>query len=101
VKEIRLGQKTAIFLKNRENQILESTSFSLIYSDRTLDIICKDKREFDVWVTGLKSLTIDPQQIDLTDDSHLMTEEEKIIVTFKGSTTIVNKREGSSDSIFA
>lgn len=29
-------------------------SFSLLYSDRSLDIVCKDKKEFDTWTTALK-----------------------------------------------
>ncbi|KAF9591637.1 hypothetical protein IFM89_005218 [Coptis chinensis] len=34
----------------------EYQSFSLIYSDRSLDLICKDKDEAEVWFVGLKAL---------------------------------------------
>ncbi|CAN1357307.1 PH, RCC1 and FYVE domains-containing protein 1 [Linum perenne] len=34
----------------------EYQSFSLIYGDRSLDLICKDKDEADVWFVGLKAL---------------------------------------------
>ncbi|XVE85886.1 hypothetical protein DITRI_Ditri17bG0127600 [Diplodiscus trichospermus] len=55
VSRIIPGQRTAIFqrypLPEKEYQ-----SFSLIYSDRSLDLICKDKDEAEVWLTGLKAL---------------------------------------------
>ncbi|KAL2665745.1 hypothetical protein AAZX31_02G264000 [Glycine max] len=34
----------------------EYQSFSLIYNDRSLDLICKDKDEAEVWFSGLKAL---------------------------------------------
>ncbi|KAL2510889.1 Regulator of chromosome condensation (RCC1) family with FYVE zinc finger domain [Abeliophyllum distichum] len=34
----------------------EYQSFSLIYNDRSLDLICKDKEETEVWFSGLKAL---------------------------------------------
>ncbi|KAK4792749.1 hypothetical protein SAY86_023184 [Trapa natans] len=34
----------------------EYQSFSLIYSDRSLDLICKDKDEAETWFSGLKAL---------------------------------------------
>ncbi|KAF6154656.1 hypothetical protein GIB67_000540, partial [Kingdonia uniflora] len=34
----------------------EYQSFSLIYSDRSLDLICKDKDDAEVWFVGLKAL---------------------------------------------
>ncbi|MQL91819.1 hypothetical protein Taro_024434 [Colocasia esculenta] len=34
----------------------ECQSFSLIYNDRSLDLICKDKDEAEVWFAGLKAL---------------------------------------------
>ena len=33
---------------------LQSTSFSAMYSDRSLDIVCADRREFEVWTTALQ-----------------------------------------------
>ena len=32
----------------------QSRSFSLLYSGRSLDIVCKDKREYEVWTKGLQ-----------------------------------------------
>ncbi|KAL2546770.1 Regulator of chromosome condensation (RCC1) family with FYVE zinc finger domain [Forsythia ovata] len=34
----------------------EYQSFSLIYNDRSLDLICKDKDEAEVWFVGIKAL---------------------------------------------
>ncbi|GAB2212088.1 hypothetical protein Droror1_Dr00025433, partial [Drosera rotundifolia] len=34
----------------------EYQSFSLIYNDRSLDLICKDRDEAEVWFSGLKTL---------------------------------------------
>ncbi|KAL0421124.1 UNVERIFIED_CONTAM: PH, RCC1 and FYVE domains-containing protein 1 [Sesamum latifolium] len=34
----------------------EYQSFSLIYNDRSLDLICKDKDEAEVWFAGLKAV---------------------------------------------
>jgi len=55
VKKILLGQQTAIFQRYR-NPDLDGLSFSLLYKDRTLDIVCKDKREYVIWVQGLQYL---------------------------------------------
>ena len=98
IQEIRLGQKTMVFQKNPLPEY-EAFSFSLIYDDRTLDIVCKDKLEFSVWVTGLKSLTVDPQEIklenaSLTASGRMPIESESLSISFKGGQTIVSKREG-------
>ena len=52
ISEIKLGQKTQNFKRNPLPQF-ESCSFSLIYGERSLDIVCKDKKEFLTWTTGL------------------------------------------------
>ncbi|KAG6494444.1 hypothetical protein ZIOFF_049470 [Zingiber officinale] len=49
------GQRTAIFQRYPQPE-KECQSFSLIYSDRSLDLICKDKDEADAWFAGLKAL---------------------------------------------
>ncbi|KAI0507018.1 hypothetical protein KFK09_013136 [Dendrobium nobile] len=55
VSKIIPGQRTAIFKRfPRPNK--EYQSFSLIYGDRSLDLICKDKDEAEVWFVGLKAL---------------------------------------------
>ncbi|XP_012456234.1 PH, RCC1 and FYVE domains-containing protein 1 isoform X1 [Gossypium raimondii] len=49
------GQRTPIFQRYPRPE-KEYQSFSLIYNDRSLDLICKDKDEAEVWFTGLKAL---------------------------------------------
>ncbi|GLU17092.1 hypothetical protein SLE2022_334880 [Rubroshorea leprosula] len=55
VSRIIPGQRTAIFQRHPRPE-KEYQSFSLIYSDRSLDLICKDKDEAEVWFVGLKAL---------------------------------------------
>lgn len=49
------GQRTAIFRRYPRPE-KEYQSFSLIYNARSLDLICKDKEEADVWFVGLRAL---------------------------------------------
>ncbi|KNA20329.1 hypothetical protein SOVF_053390 [Spinacia oleracea] len=55
VNRIIPGQRTPIFQRYPRPE-KEYQSFSLIYNDRSLDLICKDKDEAEVWFTGLKAL---------------------------------------------
>ncbi|KAG0503128.1 hypothetical protein HPP92_003200 [Vanilla planifolia] len=55
VTRIMPGQRTQIFQRYPRPE-KECQSFSLIYSNRTLDLICKDKDEAEVWFAGLKTL---------------------------------------------
>ncbi|XP_072953082.1 PH, RCC1 and FYVE domains-containing protein 1-like isoform X1 [Typha angustifolia] len=55
VSKIIPGQRTVIFQRYPRPD-KEYQSFSLIYSDRSLDLICKDKDEAEVWFVGLKAL---------------------------------------------
>ncbi|CAM6104930.1 unnamed protein product [Calypogeia fissa] len=57
VSRIVPGQRTAIFQRYPRPQ-KEYESFSLLYNneDRSLDLICKDKDEAEVWILGLKAL---------------------------------------------
>ncbi|WOK96844.1 hypothetical protein Cni_G05552 [Canna indica] len=55
VSKIIPGQRTAIFQRYPRPD-KEYQSFSLIYGDRSLDLICKDKDEAEVWFVGLKAL---------------------------------------------
>jgi len=34
--------------------LLQALSFSAMYSDRSLDIVCANRREFEVWTTALQ-----------------------------------------------
>ncbi|KAK4795033.1 hypothetical protein SAY86_013027 [Trapa natans] len=57
------GQRTAVFRRYLRPE-KDYLSFSLIYNngDRSLDLICKDKVEAEVWLAGLKSLILPSQQ---------------------------------------
>ena len=61
IKNIELSQESDIF-KKYPLPMLEEYSFSIYYyykdtnEIRTLDITCKDSREFDLWVIGIKAL---------------------------------------------
>ncbi|CAK8565352.1 unnamed protein product [Lathyrus sativus] len=55
VSRIISGQRTPIF-QRYPRPAKEYQSFSLIYNDRSLDLICKDKDEAEVWFSGLKAL---------------------------------------------
>ncbi|KAF5449663.1 hypothetical protein F2P56_030084 [Juglans regia] len=55
VSRIIPGQRTAIFRRYPRPE-KEYQSFSLICNDRSLDLICKDKEEAEVWFVGLKAL---------------------------------------------
>jgi hypothetical protein len=59
------GQSSEVFAKNRmiaAEVIPEHFSFSIYYSskdnrsERTLDLVCKDKEEYTLWVQGIKWL---------------------------------------------
>ncbi|GER52262.1 regulator of chromosome condensation family protein [Striga asiatica] len=52
------GQRTPVFRRFLRPE-KDYLSFSLIYNngDRSLDLICKDKVESEVWLAGLKALT--------------------------------------------
>ncbi|XP_066936467.1 uncharacterized protein [Clytia hemisphaerica] len=59
IKEIIKGQKTKVFEGNPIPEY-EAISFSIMYSfgnqERSLDIVCKDRAEYDVWTAGLEAL---------------------------------------------
>ncbi|KAG1334481.1 PH, RCC1 and FYVE domains-containing protein 1-like [Cocos nucifera] len=55
VSKIIPGQRTPIFQRYPRPD-KEYQSFSLITKDRSLDLICKDKDEAEVWFVGLKAL---------------------------------------------
>ncbi|XVF09098.1 hypothetical protein REPUB_Repub07fG0061900 [Reevesia pubescens] len=57
VSRIIPGQRTAIFQRCPQPD-KEHQSFSLIYSDRSLDLICKDRDDAEVWFTALKVLIL-------------------------------------------
>jgi len=95
IKEIRIGQNTLVFKKNKKPQY-EEVSFSIIYGNKTLDLVAKNPRERDIWVHGLKVLTLEPHLL-IEVDSATLDEEERVAVKFKGKKTIVEMRESNHD----
>ncbi|XP_021804640.1 E3 ubiquitin-protein ligase HERC2-like isoform X1 [Prunus avium] len=63
VSRIIPGQRTAVFRRFLRPE-KDYLSFSLLYnnSERSLDLICKDKAEAEVWFAGLKALIYSGQQ---------------------------------------
>ncbi|KAK6117958.1 hypothetical protein DH2020_048295 [Rehmannia glutinosa] len=55
VSRIIPGQRTAIFQRYPQPE-KEYQSFSLIYGRRSLDVICKDKHEAEIWFVALRAL---------------------------------------------
>lgn len=55
VSKIIPGQRTAVFQRYPRPD-KEYQSFSLLYKDRSLDLICKDKDEAEIWFVGLRAL---------------------------------------------
>ncbi|KAK6920855.1 Regulator of chromosome condensation, RCC1, partial [Dillenia turbinata] len=55
VSRILPGQRTAIFHRYPRPE-KEYQSFSLLYSKRSLDVICKDKEEAEIWLVALRAL---------------------------------------------
>ncbi|XP_031377884.1 PH, RCC1 and FYVE domains-containing protein 1-like isoform X2 [Punica granatum] len=62
VSRIIPGQRTAVFRRYLRPE-KDYLSFSLLYNngDRSLDLICKDKVEAEVWLAGLKALILPGQ----------------------------------------
>lgn len=57
------GQRTAVFRRYLRPE-KEYLSFSLLYNngERSLDLICKDKVEAEVWFAGLQALVLTRQR---------------------------------------
>lgn len=101
VRELVIGQKTSVFLKNRFPEY-EHVSFSLVYDDRSLDIICKTREEFDTWVTGIRSIL---EGVDLSLPKEIAPQErsqsDRLSLMFRGNQTIVCKIEGLENISFS
>ncbi|CAL9124126.1 unnamed protein product [Musa textilis] len=65
------GQRTAVFRRYLRPE-KDYLSFSLIYNngERSLDLICKDQGELEVWIAGLKALISTGQHQHSRTDSH-------------------------------
>ncbi|KAK3220837.1 hypothetical protein Dsin_014807 [Dipteronia sinensis] len=62
------GQRTTIFQRYPQPK-KECQSFSLIYSNRSLDLICKDRDEAELWFTALRALISRGNYCKSTSDS--------------------------------
>ncbi|CAN1235079.1 PH, RCC1 and FYVE domains-containing protein 1, partial [Linum perenne] len=82
VSKIIPGQRTAVFQRYLRPE-KDYLSFSLIYNNgkRSLDLICKDKVEAEVWIAGLKALIASRQsgrsKIDGWNDGGLYIDDSK------------------------
>ncbi|KAI3807494.1 hypothetical protein L1987_23424 [Smallanthus sonchifolius] len=105
VSRIIPGQRTAVFRRYLHPE-KDYLSFSLIYNNgkRSLDLICKDKVEAEVWISGLKSLISSLQggrsKIDGWNDGGLYLDDDKDLASNSASDGSVSApRDFSSPDI--
>lgn len=101
VSRIVPGQRTAIFQRYPRPE-KEYQSFSLIYNDRSLDLICKDKDEAEVWFVGLKALISRGHHIKWKTDSKsdgAASSETNSPITYTRRNSPLSSPFGSADSI--
>ncbi|XP_051123496.1 PH, RCC1 and FYVE domains-containing protein 1-like [Andrographis paniculata] len=102
VQRIIPGQRTAVFQRYLRPE-KEYLSFSLIYNNgkRSLDLICKDKVEAEIWIAGLKALISSGQagrsKIDGWSDGGIYFDNNKDLTSTSPSNSSVSvTREVSS-----
>ncbi|KAJ8762952.1 hypothetical protein K2173_023081 [Erythroxylum novogranatense] len=105
VSRIVPGQRTAVFQRYPRPD-KDYLSFSLIYNSgkRSLDLICKDKVEAEVWITGLKALISSGQggrsKIDGWNDGGLYLDDSKDLTSNSPSDSSLSiTRDTSSPEI--
>ncbi|KAL0363947.1 UNVERIFIED_CONTAM: PH, RCC1 and FYVE domains-containing protein 1, partial [Sesamum angustifolium] len=105
VSRIIPGQRTAVFQRYLRPD-KEYLSFSLIYNNgkRSLDLICKDKVEAEIWIAGLKALISSGQagrsKIDGWGDGGLYFDDNKDLTSNSPSSSSVSAtREASSPEV--
>lgn len=102
VSRIIPGQRTAVFQRYLRPE-KDYLSFSLIYNNgkRSLDLICKDKAEAEVWIAGLKSLLSSGQggrsKIDGWGDGGLYLDDSKDLTSNSASDSAA--RDSSSPDV--
>ncbi|KAK6924991.1 FYVE zinc finger [Dillenia turbinata] len=89
VSRILPGQRTAIFQRYPRPE-KEYQSFSLLYSKRSLDVICKDKEEAEIWLVALRAL--------ISGDSYSKWRSESLPDSYS-SDIISNSTRRSSSSV--
>ncbi|XP_044510987.1 PH, RCC1 and FYVE domains-containing protein 1-like isoform X2 [Mangifera indica] len=105
VSKIIPGQRTAVFQRYLRPE-KDYLSFSLIYNNgkRSLDLICKDKVEAEVWIAGLKALIPSGQggrsKIDGWNDGGLYLEDSRDLTSTSASDSSVSvSRDTSSPEV--
>uniref|UniRef100_A0A5B6ZD70 Uncharacterized protein n=1 Tax=Davidia involucrata TaxID=16924 RepID=A0A5B6ZD70_DAVIN len=100
VSRIISGQRTPIFQRYPRPE-KEYQSFSLIYNDRSLDLICKDKDEAEVWFSGLKALISRGHQRKWRTESRSdgIPSEANSPRTYTRRSSPLNSPFGSADSL--
>ncbi|KAI3464661.1 hypothetical protein Pfo_021324 [Paulownia fortunei] len=105
VSRIIPGQRTAVFQRYLRPE-KEYLSFSLIYNDgkRSLDLICKDKVDAEIWIAGLKALISSGQagrsKIDGWGDGGLYFDDNRDLTSNSPSNSSVSAtREVSSPEV--
>ncbi|WCJ43393.1 Regulator of chromosome condensation (RCC1) family with FYVE zinc finger domain [Euphorbia peplus] len=105
VSKIIPGQRTAVFQRYLRPE-KDYLSFSLIYNNgkRSLDLICKDKVEAEVWIAGLKALISSGQggrsKIDGWNDGGLYLDESRDLTSNSASDSSISvTRDISSPDI--
>ncbi|KAL1181855.1 hypothetical protein V6Z11_A02G078200 [Gossypium hirsutum] len=106
VSKIIPGQRTAVFQRYLRPE-KDYLSFSLIYNNgkRSLDLICKDKVEAEVWIAGLKALISSGQggrsKIDGWRDGGLYLDDGRDLTSNSASDSSVSAtRDISSPEVF-
>ncbi|KAF1897909.1 hypothetical protein Lal_00032671 [Lupinus albus] len=104
VTRIIAGQRTAVFRRYLRPE-KDYLSFSLIHKkgERSLDLICKDKAEAEVWFEGLKALISTGSRIrrigsDFTDDSIDVSQNGRSFVGTLEFTSTIGRGRFSVDS---
>ncbi|CAH1443152.1 unnamed protein product [Lactuca virosa] len=103
VSRIIPGQRTAVFRRYLRPE-KDYLSFSLIYNNgkRSLDLICKDKVEAEVWIAGLKALISSWQggrsKIDGWSDGGLYLDDNKDLASNSASDSSVTPDVSVSSS---
>ncbi|KAL5195279.1 PH, RCC1 and FYVE domains-containing protein 1 [Glycine soja] len=106
VSRIIPGQRTAVFQRYLRPE-KDYLSFSLIYNNgkRSLDLICKDKVEVEVWIAGLKALISSGQggrsKIDGWSDGGLHLDDSRDLTSNSPSESSVSaSRDLSSPDVY-
>ncbi|KAK8646982.1 hypothetical protein V6N13_120743 [Hibiscus sabdariffa] len=105
VSKIIPGQRTAVFQRYLRPE-KDYLSFSLIYDNgkKSLDLICKDKFEAEVWIAGLKALISSGQggrcKIDGWSDGGLYLDDSRDLTSNRASdNSVSDSRDISSPNI--